>query len=73
MVFHAIHELVSSDKARSLLGLGLACRYNFLHQRCRLKQNKQTYIEGKIISQALWLEYKQFDFAHGAGSRQRLI
>lgn len=61
MVFHAIREL---------LGLGLACRYNFLHQRCRLKQNKQTYIKGKIISQALRLEYKQFDFAHGAGRRQ---
>lgn len=49
--FDAIHELVSGDKA-----LGLACEYNFLHQRCRLKQNKQTYVEGKIISQALWLE-----------------
>lgn len=54
--FDAIHELVSGDKAHYLLGLGLACEYNFLHQRHRLKQNKQTYIEGKIISQALWLE-----------------
>lgn len=54
--FDAIHKLVSGDKARYLLGLGLGCEYNFLHQGRRLKQNKQTYIEGRIISQALWLE-----------------
>lgn len=45
--------------------------YDFLHQRCGLKLSKQTYIEGKVIIQSLCLEYKQFDFAHGAASSQK--
>lgn len=49
------------------LDLGWLVDYNFLHQSCSWKLNKQTNIEGKVISQALWLERNRFDFAHGAG------